>query len=77
MAIIYFTQSVKENENLPLMQDFVTWLALWYNLKVKIIQSNNVINRIKIKKWCNNVGIFFEPYAPDTHIVKVSQLVYY
>ena len=33
MAVTNFTQSVKEDENLPLTQDFVTWLALRYNLE--------------------------------------------
>lgn len=68
MAITYFTQSAKENENLLLIQDFVTWLVLWYNLVVKIIQSDNEINCIKTKKQCNNFGISFEPYTPDTHV---------
>ena len=67
MAITYFTQSAKEDENLPLMQDFVTWLVLRYNLEVKVIRSDNEMNRIKTKEWCNNVGISFEPCAPDTH----------
>lgn len=31
MSIIYFTQSAQKDENFPLMQDFVTWLALQYN----------------------------------------------
>ena len=57
-AITYFTQSAKEDENLPLMQDLVTWLALRYNLEVKVIRSDNEMNRIKTKEWCNNVGIF-------------------
>ena len=44
MAIIYFTQSAKEDKNLPLIQDFVTWFLLQYNLEVKIICSNNEMN---------------------------------
>lgn len=67
MAITYFTQLAKEDENLPLLQDFVTWLALRYNLEVKVIRSDNEMNRIKTRDWCNNVGISFEPCAPDTH----------
>lgn len=68
VVITYFNQSAKENENLSLIQDFVTWLALQYNLEVKIIQSVNKINYIKTKKWCNNVGISFKLSAPDTHL---------
>lgn len=67
MAISYFTEITKENKNLPLMKDFVTWLALYHNLEVKVIQSNNEINRIKTKTWCNNVRIVFEAYAPNTY----------
>lgn len=68
MAITYFTQSAKEDKNLLLIQDFVTWLALQYNLKVKIIYSNNKIKQIKTKNWCNNMSILLEPYTPDTHM---------
>ena len=44
MAITYFTQSAREDENLLLTQGFVTWLVLHYNLEVKIIRSDNKIN---------------------------------
>lgn len=67
MAITYFTETAKEDENLPLMKDFVTWLALRHNLEVKVIRSDNEMNRIKTKAWCNDVGITFEACAPDTH----------
>lgn len=67
MTVTYFTQSAKEDENLSLTQDFVTWLALQYNLEVKIIRSDNKMNRIKTRDWCNNVGILFEPCASDMH----------
>ena len=66
-TITYFTQSAKEDKNLPLIQDFATWLVLWYNLEVKVIRSDNKMNCIKTKEWCNNVGIFYEPCAPDMH----------
>ena len=49
------------------MQDFVIWLALRYNLEVKVIRSENEMSCIKTKEWCSNVGIFFEPSAPDTN----------
>ena len=70
MAITYFTQLVKEDKNLPLLQDFVTWLALRYNLEIKIIRLDNKINWIKTRDWCNNMGISFETCAPDTHAQK-------
>ena len=68
MAITYFTQSAKEDESLLLSQDFVTRLALQYNLKVKVIQLNSKKNHIKTKKWCNNMGISLEPSTQDTHV---------
>ena len=49
MAMTYFTQSSKESENLSLVTDFVTFLALRYNLKVKVIRSDNELNRIKTR----------------------------
>ena len=45
----------------------MTWLALRYNLEVKIIQSDNEMSRIKTKEWYSNVGISFKPSALDTH----------
>ncbi len=47
MAVIYFTQSAKESQNLPLTQMLVNWLAKRYNLDVKVIRSDNEMNRIK------------------------------
>ncbi len=68
MAITYFTQSAKEDKNLLLAQDFVTWLAFCYNMNVKVVRSDNQMNRIKKKAWCNHVSILFKPCAPDTHL---------
>ena len=67
MAVTYFTQSAKESENLPLTQNLVNWLAKRYNLEVKVIRSDNEMNRIKTTEWCNKNGISFESCAPDTH----------
>ena len=58
MAIIYFTQSAKEDKNLSLVQDFVTWLVLRYNLEVKIIRSDNEMNHIKTKKMVQQYQYF-------------------
>lgn len=52
------------------MQNFITWLILQYNLEVKVIPSDNIIDYIKTKEWCNNIVIFFELSAPDTHMQK-------
>ena len=67
MAITYFTQSTKKDKNLSLLKDFVTWLALRYNLKVTIIRLDNKMNQIKTKDWRNNMDIFFEPCASDIY----------
>ena len=67
MAMTYFTQSSKESENLLLVTDFVTFLALRYNLEVKVIYSDNELNCIKTRAWCESVGISLELCAPDTH----------
>ena len=66
MAVIYFTKSAKESENLSLTKNLVNWLAKRYNLDVKVIRSVNEMNRIRMTKCCNQNGISFEPYAPDT-----------
>ncbi len=47
MAVNYFTQSAKKSHNLLLTQNLVNWLAKRYNLDVKVIRSDNKMNRIK------------------------------
>lgn len=49
VAITYFTEMAEEKENLLLMKDFVTWLALRHNTEVKVIRSDNEMNGIKIR----------------------------
>ncbi len=53
MAVIYFTKSVNEIQNLSLTQILVNWLAKRYNLDVKVIRSDNEMNQIKTREWCN------------------------
>lgn len=68
MAITYCIQSAKKNKNFSLMRNFVTWLAIRYNLlEVKIIWFNNELNRHKTLKYCNNLRILFESCTPNTH----------
>lgn len=67
MAITYYTESAKEDENLPLIQDFITWVALRYNLEIKVIHTDNEMNRVKTQAYLRDVGIAFESCAPDTH----------
>ena len=49
LAVTYFTKSAKESENLPLTQNLVNWLTKHYILDVKVIRSDNEMNRIKTK----------------------------
>ena len=37
MAMEYYTNSNKENENLPLVKDFVSWIKERHKLEVKVI----------------------------------------
>ena len=67
MAVTYFMKSTKENQNLPLTQNLINWLAQRYNMDVKVIRSDNQMNQIKRTEWCNQKVISFEPFAPDTH----------
>src|ERR1700721_584992 len=67
MALTYFTTCSREDENLPILQDAVNHLQLRYNLKIKVVRSDNEMNRIKTKNWFNKKGIDFERSAPDTH----------
>ena len=67
MAMTYFTQSSKKSENLPLIKDFVIFLARQHNLEVKVICLDNELNQIQIKAWCKTVEISLELFAPDTH----------
>lgn len=66
MAVTYFTESSREDENLSLIQDLFTWLLLRYNLDIEIIHSDNELNRIKTKKWFIDVDISFEPCVFQT-----------
>ncbi len=74
MTVTYFTQSAKKSQNLLLTQNLVNWLAKLYNLDVKEIRSDNEMNRIKPTEWCNQNGISFEPFTPDTHVQKTAEL---
>ena len=67
IAMTYFTQSSKENKNFLLVTNFVTFLALRYNLEVKVICLDNELNCIKTRAWCKSVRISLELCAPDTH----------
>ncbi len=57
MAVTYFTESVKESQDLPLTQNLVNWLAKRYNPDVKVLYSDNEMNRLKTTEWCNQNGI--------------------
>ena len=67
IAMTYFTQSAKKNENLPLVKNFMNWLARRHNLDVKVIWTNNEMNRLKTRTWCDTTEISLELCTPDTH----------
>jgi hypothetical protein len=67
MTLPYFTNCVRENENLPIIKEVINWLHLWYNLKVRIIRSDGEMNRNRTKEWLKSRGIELEKCAPDTH----------
>jgi len=56
-----------EQENLRVVKDFVQWCHRRYNLRVKVIRSDNELNRGRTKAWIRDQGISFEASAPNTH----------
>ena len=67
LTFSYFTTCAKEDENLPIIKEAISWLHLRYGLEVKIIRSDGEMNRNKTLKWCRKCGIEFEKCAPNTH----------
>jgi hypothetical protein len=68
MVFPYFMNTHgKEQESLKVLKDFVQWCQKRYNLQVKVIRSDNEMNRGRTKAWMQDQGITFEPLAPETH----------
>ena len=67
MPVTYFMKLAEETRNMPLTQKLVNWLAKRYNLAIKVIRSDNEMNRIKMTELCNQNGISFDPCTLDTH----------
>ena len=55
-----------EKENLRILKDFVNFISLRYNLKVKVVRSDGELARTQTRKWLRKEGITFEPSAPRT-----------
>jgi hypothetical protein len=55
-----------QRENLKVLKDFVRWYKNRYKLKIKVIRSDNKLNRGATQAWLRKEGITFEPLAPDT-----------
>ena len=73
MAITYFTQSAKEDDNLLLVQDFVTWLVLRYNLEVKVI--NQTMRWIVLRqKNGTTMSIVFLNHLLQIYICRIEEL---
>jgi hypothetical protein len=56
-----------ENESLAVLKDFTLWQMTRYGLEVKIIQSDNELNRGRTRCWMRDQGIAFEPLVPETY----------
>ena len=68
MVFPYFmTTHGTQRENLRVLKDFVRWCKNRYKLKIKVIRSDNELNRGATQEWLRKEGITFEPSAPDTH----------
>jgi hypothetical protein len=67
MVLAYFTTCPKEEENLPILKDAVHWLQLRHQVRVKVIRSDNELNRRKTRRWFTSQGISYEKSSPDTH----------
>ena len=68
MVFPYFmTTHGTQQENLRVLKDFVHWCKNQYGLTIKVIWSDNELNRGKTQRWMHDQGITFEPSAPDTH----------
>jgi len=66
-AFGYFTIYPKKDENLPIVKDVVNWFQFRYNIKVRIVCSDNEMDCIKIKRWLNSKDIDFERCALDIY----------
>jgi hypothetical protein len=57
MVLGYFTNSSREDENLPILEDTVNWLKLKYNLPISVVRFDSELNRNKTKAWLINQGL--------------------
>ena len=73
MAIKYFTQSAKEDENLLLVQGFVTWLVLRYNVEVKVI-NERMRSIVLRQKNGATMSIVFLNHLLQIHICRIEEM---
>jgi hypothetical protein len=57
MVLTYFMTCAKEDENLPILKYAANYLHLRYNLQVKVVRSDNEMNRNQTKKWFAKKGL--------------------
>ena len=65
---LYFKDNCPARSIIKLLNSFVQFLKVQFNVTVKIIESDNKIFSVKadVEKWCSAKGIKIEPSAPDT-----------
>jgi hypothetical protein len=67
MVFPYFMSTYgEEKENLRVLKDFVNWMSKRFDLKVKVVRSDNEMARKRTLHWLRSQGIDFEPSAPRT-----------
>lgn len=66
-VLAYFTVTSKEKENLPILQDAITWLHIRYNLHVKVVRADREFLRKETSAWLRQSGISVEGSIPYAH----------
>ncbi len=67
LVVAYFMTSQRETETLKAIKDALEWIRSRYELKVKVIRSDNEIFRPNATKaWLRSCGVEGRPAAPHT-----------
>jgi hypothetical protein len=66
MVFQYFCPTNHGSEILLCLKDFIMVIAARYDLKVKIIRSDNELDTIEVRNWAHAVGITIEPSPSNT-----------
>jgi hypothetical protein len=65
---MYFTDNRTAATIIATLDNFLLFLKNYFNITVKVIESNNEITTVKpqVERWLSTKGIIVEPSAPDT-----------